>query len=40
MKNILKIETWLSLLLLLLLGACNPQELDEYSLEGISTIRG
>lgn len=38
MKNILKIETWLSLLLLLLLGACNPQELDEYSLEGISTI--
>lgn len=38
MKNILKIETWMSLLLLLFLGACNPQELDDYSLDGMNTI--
>lgn len=38
MKNILTIQAWISLLLLLLVAGCNPQELDDFSLDGISTI--
>ena len=37
MKNIIKKQSWI-LLLLLLVAACSPQELDDYSLGSVATI--
>lgn len=37
MKNIIKKQSWM-LLLLFLVAACSPQELDDYSLGSVATI--